>query len=253
MSVLFHTYAKLRQASKHKINWQYAIGEIVLIFIGITLAIAFNNWNEGRMDRLQGVAYVNEIHSDLKDDLEQINIAIEHLQSQFEGSIAYLEVIEAKKQTVIDSDDLFYKIAQLGVSVRTKRKQKTWDALLASGQKNRIYNADLGNKLSEFYTNYDYGIAHFNSTAFEIRNKVRYLLLSEPYTSQELLERLANNSHRLYSKKRLNSWLNHPEGQEIIGQLGVSSLNNIRFFKEAKNEAESIILYLEENYAAILD
>ena len=40
MSILF----------KHKVNWQYAIGEVVLILIGITLAIAFNNWNEWNKD-----------------------------------------------------------------------------------------------------------------------------------------------------------------------------------------------------------
>ena len=52
MSILFRTYAKLRPAGKHKINWQYAIGEVILIFVGITLAIAFNNWNEERKARI---------------------------------------------------------------------------------------------------------------------------------------------------------------------------------------------------------
>lgn len=33
---------------KAKINWKYIIGEILLIFFTITLAIWFNNWNESR-------------------------------------------------------------------------------------------------------------------------------------------------------------------------------------------------------------
>ena len=32
-------------------NFKYAIQEIVSIFIGITLAIYFNNWNQYRSDR----------------------------------------------------------------------------------------------------------------------------------------------------------------------------------------------------------
>ncbi|WP_262910644.1 hypothetical protein [Psychroserpens luteolus] len=28
------------------INWKYAFGELLLIFLGITIAIWFNNWNE---------------------------------------------------------------------------------------------------------------------------------------------------------------------------------------------------------------
>ncbi len=31
-----------------KFNWKYALGEIFLIFVGISLAIAFDNWNEDR-------------------------------------------------------------------------------------------------------------------------------------------------------------------------------------------------------------
>lgn len=33
------------------INWKYAIGEVVLIFLGISLAISFNNWNDLRKRR----------------------------------------------------------------------------------------------------------------------------------------------------------------------------------------------------------
>ena len=28
-----------------KLNWKYALGELALIFLGISLAIAFQNWN----------------------------------------------------------------------------------------------------------------------------------------------------------------------------------------------------------------
>lgn len=31
------------------INWKYALGEIFLLFVGINLAIAFNNWNTNRI------------------------------------------------------------------------------------------------------------------------------------------------------------------------------------------------------------
>lgn len=34
-----------------KINWKNAVGEIIFIFIGITLAIWFQNWNEDQQDQ----------------------------------------------------------------------------------------------------------------------------------------------------------------------------------------------------------
>lgn len=36
-----------------KLNWKYALGEIALIFIGISLAIAVQNWNEEIRENIQ--------------------------------------------------------------------------------------------------------------------------------------------------------------------------------------------------------
>jgi len=60
-----------------KLNWKYALGEILLIFIGISLAIGFQNWNEGR-----------------KNDIARINILTNLEQELTKDSISYLRVIE---------------------------------------------------------------------------------------------------------------------------------------------------------------
>ncbi|NVJ45952.1 MAG: hypothetical protein HWE07_02460, partial [Cytophagia bacterium] len=39
-----------------KLNWKYAMGEVALIFIGISLAIAFQNWNEDRKQNIESKA-----------------------------------------------------------------------------------------------------------------------------------------------------------------------------------------------------
>jgi len=31
-------------------NWKYVIGEVTLIFLGISLAIGFQNWNQTRIE-----------------------------------------------------------------------------------------------------------------------------------------------------------------------------------------------------------
>jgi len=51
---------------------RYAIGEIVLVVIGILIALQINNWNENRKTKLRSQVYINEIVNDLM--IETLNI-----------------------------------------------------------------------------------------------------------------------------------------------------------------------------------
>ncbi len=52
---------------------RYAIGEIVLVVIGILIALQINNWNEGRKDKkLEGV-----VLQDIKDNILRNNLMIQ--------------------------------------------------------------------------------------------------------------------------------------------------------------------------------
>lgn len=46
----------------------YAIGEIVLLVIGILLALQINNWNNDRSDRKKELAYIKSFLTDLEND-----------------------------------------------------------------------------------------------------------------------------------------------------------------------------------------
>ena len=48
---------------------KYAIGEIVLVVIGILIALSINNWNEGNKRQAQEVKILKEIKSELEDAL----------------------------------------------------------------------------------------------------------------------------------------------------------------------------------------
>ena len=57
---------------------RYAIGEIVLVVIGILIALQINNWNEQRKDQKQINSILNEIQSDLSVDIERANFLMEY-------------------------------------------------------------------------------------------------------------------------------------------------------------------------------
>ena len=49
---------------------KYAIGEIVLVVIGILIALSINNWNENRKSNLKETQILNEIANSINSDLE---------------------------------------------------------------------------------------------------------------------------------------------------------------------------------------
>ncbi|MFC4720868.1 DUF6090 family protein [Geojedonia litorea] len=61
--------------------FKYAIGEIVLVVIGIIIALQINNWNEERKSKLKSKAYVAKIMNDLVNDTININELIEYAKA----------------------------------------------------------------------------------------------------------------------------------------------------------------------------
>jgi len=59
----------------------YAIGEILLVVIGILIALQVNNWNEERKTDNQLKTYFVQIRDELNSDLERVNEQIENLES----------------------------------------------------------------------------------------------------------------------------------------------------------------------------
>jgi sensor domain CHASE-containing protein len=54
----------------------YAIGEIILVVIGILIALSINNWNERRKESDLKNIYSTRLINDLKKDISTININI---------------------------------------------------------------------------------------------------------------------------------------------------------------------------------
>ncbi|MBT8300632.1 MAG: hypothetical protein KJO63_04830 [Maribacter sp.] len=52
---------------------KYAIGEIILVVIGILIALQINNWNEARKQNLRELALLKELKADLIFSIEEID------------------------------------------------------------------------------------------------------------------------------------------------------------------------------------
>ena len=68
-----HIRYTLMETGKTGRYLKYAIGEIILVVIGILIALSINNWNEVRKSKLKSQVYVSKIINDLIKDTLNIN------------------------------------------------------------------------------------------------------------------------------------------------------------------------------------
>ncbi len=66
IKIFRHIRRKLAAENKFWTYWRYAIGEILLVIIGILIALQVNNWNEKRLEQKRIRQYAKSLIEDLK-------------------------------------------------------------------------------------------------------------------------------------------------------------------------------------------
>ena len=70
-----------------KLNWKYALGELTLIFLGISLAIWFNNWNDSRKRKDLEKDILIQVYSDIQTNLNDVRGDFDQLLLGLQGQI----------------------------------------------------------------------------------------------------------------------------------------------------------------------
>src|SRR5210317_368794 len=87
---------------------KYAIGEIVLVVIGILIALQINNWNEQRKERIQEKIFLKRFEVELNTNLENILNAISLNKSRIQRAEFLSRTID-NPQLAVDSSGYFVK------------------------------------------------------------------------------------------------------------------------------------------------
>ncbi|MCJ7468455.1 MAG: DUF6090 family protein [Maribacter sp.] len=79
---------------------KYAIGEIVLVVIGILIALSINNWNESRKQAIAEKEFITGVKIDLEQDKAYIKLVIR----QAEKKLMAFELLSKKDPALYDTD-----------------------------------------------------------------------------------------------------------------------------------------------------
>jgi len=119
---------------------KYALGEIVLVVIGILIALSINNWNENRKKEKLKVSYKNSLINDLSLDTLKLGILITE-------NYNVMNTLDIQKSRILGSNtpiDTLTKIARFefdpNLNTKLEYNRNTLNTLIASG------NIDLFNR-----------------------------------------------------------------------------------------------------------
>lgn len=129
-----------------KLNWKYALGELVLIFLGISLAIWFQNFNEERKKSNAEIEYLENLLADLRQDSATVDRYVVLAKWKYEDGQTVYKFIK-NEIAEVDSSRVLNNIFFNGRNVQYIPYIPTYDELIASGNLNVIKNDVLRTRL----------------------------------------------------------------------------------------------------------
>lgn len=109
----------------------YALGEIVLVVVGILIALQINNWNDGRQARAAEIRYLHNIRADLTANIEEIDTFLVQRGAAVEDALAVVGTIESG--ALADPEDFTRRCINVYEWRRFVQIDTTVEELVSSG------------------------------------------------------------------------------------------------------------------------
>jgi hypothetical protein len=207
---------------------RYAIGEIVLVVIGILIALSINNWNEIKIENTLEIKLLKEISDNLNEDINRLNENIEETSS-FRGS--FQRVLNHLENKTLITETLKHDYSLIfGIGFGTFSSNDTGFESLKSIGINLVKNDKIRKELTLLYG------AKYNSITDDIT-----------YYMDDLIESYSKFQATLYDQFKIN------EAYKSAEPINLEKLqNNIGY----QNYLKQIIFLLgtvENRYIQVKD
>lgn len=167
--------SKGRTGNKIRTYLLYAIGEILLVVLGILIALQINNWNEDQQAKNRMLTNILSIREDIQLETQILGNVIQTLRSQVESAGSIVPLIESRDRTVQDSLKFILDFNRLTDTPIISWRSNTWDFLNASGDISEFPDSELLSILQDYYSDLEQTAINFTNTAIPSRLELRKL------------------------------------------------------------------------------
>ena len=153
---------KLLNENKTQRYFKYAIGEIILVVIGILIALQINTWNENRKAENEEVKILKALKADLKVSKNRLNETMLMQQKVLAYSAILINIHEKQDEKEFEyfdkNLDSLSDLIGYGTSwYRAEPITGAYNALISAGKIDLIHNENLRHILAQFAADLESG------------------------------------------------------------------------------------------------
>ena len=228
---------------------RYAIGEIVLVVIGILIALSINNWNEERIANNQIISFCQSIKEDLKIDTLIFTRRIEILNEVTNLKKMLLSLSDFKN---VSTDSLFALVAEYDENANIKTT--TFDKIKSLGLTQISKNESLSIALDDYYTTNSVKLASHISWGNDFsRNSRNYWFFDQDEFELNLNRfgfkdstEILQFKDKISNRQNLIKLISAPKGRNYI-KVGLASKQVLlEEFLKLKELATELIVKIED-------
>jgi hypothetical protein len=161
---------------------KYALGEILLVVIGIVIALQIGDWNENRKRKDWGIVQEDALKTELINDLEALKSDIKYLERELKINRSHSKRLSAEDATV----DTLVKIMRYEFSpvlqAQIEIDQTTFNSLKSSAKIDLLGN-ELSEKLQKYYSKRDRDFLVTSNNGTSYINLVESLIINYPFSN----------------------------------------------------------------------
>lgn len=129
--------------------FKYAIGEILLVVIGILIALSINNWNEERKNRIREQSILKNLQSDFKANIDNVDKTYNSFLEAYEASVNLLEIMSS--DDTIDGSEIEHLLDEIiNKTMSLDINTGSINEMLNTGSINLIRDSNLKKQLSNW-------------------------------------------------------------------------------------------------------
>ncbi len=173
---------------------KYAIGEIVLVVIGILIALSINNWNESKKEEKLKENYYHQLLSDFEIDNNYAKEKISYLQAEIKKIEDFNKIYKKPNLSIIEIFDSILKnnFSTSGLAYKTS----TIETLINTGDI-KIFNPKLRGLLTQYNKSKLENIKSFSANMDDLSDLLKEaglrgtsVLLQKKYLNQSQLRQM---------------------------------------------------------------
>ena len=220
---------------------RYAIGEIVLVVIGILIALQINNWNTLKKEKQKEIAYIKSLINDINSDV----IQSENILEDFKDTDANFDELlrELSNENIFNNSNKAFQLWFYNFGIPDfVSNDKTLELLKNSGgfeliTNNEVLDAIWGyDKTVKIFINQNETMATAMVTSNSYYRCFNVIKLTNPIENQFPIPLLSKDEEAL----------NIMYTNRLLWKYGMISLLN--FLQHVQNKGKEAILVMKSNY-----